>query len=307
MRALLIILCIVIVIVASLWGMGIVRQQRVSTEPWPAGLGTLRDIPQRFPKAPATPAANELMRLAGDLAAARRHLLTAAPIQFEIDLARKEEPPSPPLTALMQLFRLLAADALERGAWEDLEASWKLARVLFARPDQKSQIVALAGLRLTSDAARSMPLPAPEWVAEMLAFDPRPAYLRSMQAEAWVVWRRYEELGMIRPEAARVIEERRRMTEQLAAQTGCGVAFTLRDMPNLSEVWARLFRMRAELELTERALAARAGAPPQLQSRCSDGHWVYETRPDGSEAIRFSRPLPGLLVVTRAPAKPRST
>ncbi|HKO57131.1 MAG TPA: hypothetical protein VJ276_14735 [Thermoanaerobaculia bacterium] len=388
MRAVIVVVSIVILVLAGLWVAGIVRQNRVASDAWPAGLGTLHDVPRRFPKAAATPAAEELTRLAApleidlraprertpkvdavrepltaylksqlertdasiapapepvasylaahgeQLAAVRRHLVSGAPIAWPVDLAQ-EHPPMPSLVAHMQLFRLLTADALDRAsrgelvAWDDLEASWRLARSLLARPEQISQLVGLAGVRQTNAAARKMPLPAPYWLAEMASFDVRQSYLQSMQAETWTVWRSGERFGILGPLQTNLIGERRALTGRLAAEQRCafdGASFVSTgwnrlqrmEIPNLQSAWERLFRTRAELELTAHAVAARSGAPPNPRSACADGQWLYESRADGGTAIRFSKPLPepkdrrvihypAEFVVTPAPAKPRST
>jgi hypothetical protein len=57
-------------------------------------------------------------------------------------------------------------------------------------------------------------------------------------------------------------------------------------MPNLTSVWQRVGRFRAERELTARILEVKSGASASSQSECADGRWVYE----GSR-IRFSAPL----------------
>lgn len=61
-----------------------------------------------------------------------------------------------------------------------------------------------------------------------------------------------------------------------------------RQMPitNLASTWRRVFRLRAEIEATERALDLRAGRPPRPESACSDGKWIYS-----AGGMRFSRRL----------------
>jgi hypothetical protein len=164
-------------------------------------------------------------------------------------------------------------------------------------------LAALSGVRLTAAAARKMPLPGPYWLAELAAFDPRAGYLRAMQANTWVLWRRRGRARMIRS----LVEDRRRLAGNLSSETRCafdGYEFlragdantdnpiSVVDLSTLMGPWERLLRTRAELELTDRVIAARSGGPPRPRSRCSDGQWLYETRPDGSMAIRFSHELP---------------
>lgn len=53
---------------------------------------------------------------------------------------------------------------------------------------------------------------------------------------------------------------------------------------NLASTWQRVFRVRAEIEATERALDLREGRPPRPESACSDGKWIYS-----AGGLRFSR------------------
>ncbi len=57
--------------------------------------------------------------------------------------------------------------------------------------------------------------------------------------------------------------------------------------PNLAAVWQRVFRFRAELEATERALDLRVGRPPRQESSCTDGKWIYS-----AGGMRFSHRFP---------------
>ncbi len=55
---------------------------------------------------------------------------------------------------------------------------------------------------------------------------------------------------------------------------------------DLSSVWRRAFRYRAEREATAKALQGRDGKPVDAGSVCSDGEWAY----DGA-SLRFSREI----------------
>jgi hypothetical protein len=71
--------------------------------------------------------------------------------------------------------------------------------------------------------------------------------------------------------------------------------------PSLGGAWQRVLRLRADLEATSKLLeleSARASAgawpdsiPGLSTSACSDGHWLYERRNDGSMTLRFSKEL----------------
>jgi hypothetical protein len=63
---------------------------------------------------------------------------------------------------------------------------------------------------------------------------------------------------------------------------------------DLSSVWRRAFRYRAEREATANALRVRAGKSIDTGSRCSDGGWIF----DGT-TLRFSREI-----ATAAPDNP---
>jgi hypothetical protein len=55
---------------------------------------------------------------------------------------------------------------------------------------------------------------------------------------------------------------------------------------DLTFVWRRAFRYRAEREATANALRVREGKPIETASRCSDGGWMF----DGT-TLRFSREI----------------
>jgi hypothetical protein len=55
---------------------------------------------------------------------------------------------------------------------------------------------------------------------------------------------------------------------------------------DLSSVWRRAFRYRAEREATAKALRVREGKSIETSSQCSDGGWTF----DGT-TLRFSRDI----------------
>ena len=58
-------------------------------------------------------------------------------------------------------------------------------------------------------------------------------------------------------------------------------------MSNLDASWQRLFRFRAELEATDRALAFRGRQPPMTASVCEGAEWIYSAK-----GFRFSKQIP---------------
>jgi len=75
---------------------------------------------------------------------------------------------------------------------------------------------------------------------------------------------------------------------------------------DLTSVWRRAFRFRAEREATANAVRVREGKPIETASRCSDGAWAF----DGT-TLRFTReiamaaadrPMPLTLRMKEAPA-----
>lgn len=232
---------------------------------WPAGLGTIESVSKRFPTAT----------------------------------------PAPDLVQLMRAHRALVRSARERarrgdaGAWDDLRASWKLTGELWQRPELISCYIALAIARGTIEAAREMPLPAPAWLGAMLGFDYRKAMLAAMQGEAWMLSRRIGENTLF---AADMLAHFREMAADAAAIEECAFDSSRfrakrelpwwnvpakRSMPNVMAAWQRVARLRAEVELTERALQLRRGEAPSPQSLCSDGSWIVTTY-----SVRFSRDMP---------------
>ena len=77
--------------------------------------------------------------------------------------------------------------------------------------------------------------------------------------------------------------------------TRCDVNTPMNELgTDLTSVWRRAFRYRAEREATANALRVREGKSIETGSRCSDGGWMF----DGT-TLRFSREI-----ATAAPDKP---
>ena len=94
---------------------------------------------------------------------------------------------------------------------------------------------------------------------------------------------------------ANSIDHDRRIAEELFRLKRCDVNTSVNELgTDLTSVWRRAFRYRAEREATANALRVRHGKPIETTSRCSDGAWTF----DGT-MLRFSREIP-----TAAPDRP---
>ena len=265
--------------------------------------------------APPPAVAQYLAENAAALDAARDHILGGAPIVWESKLSKGWDAPIPNLAGHMTLQKMFAARALDKArnkdasAWEDLRASWRLNRGFWSRPDMISIIIALESSRVVNATARKMPLPAAAWLGETFTFDYAGPMAAAQQADAWIVHRGAER-SVAWKELLREVEYRMQSTEYLdvmrtytgealkskacdatspefaTARASITAASPLSAMPNLTAVWHRLMRFRAELEATERVLQLRAGEKLTVNSRCSDGTW--QLTPNG---MKFSRAI----------------
>lgn len=270
---------------------------------------------------------------AADITAVTTLLLSGERIVWPEDL---NDPgfPLPNLGGLMQLQRVLIGRALDRarvadhGAWDDLRAAWRLVRPLTERHEIVATLVALGGARQVAAAARKLPLPEPQWLSEMLAFDFRRPLIAAYQAEAWRLRHRvYAETTIDAPESAlgsfarRAVDAAmapytrvatsdiagrwRRVAVDFAATRACHFDarelsdryplarwnFIGREMatPNLDSAWQRVLAFTPHTEATVRALALRRGEAPRPESACPDGRWIYGS--DG-RSFRFSLDMP---------------
>lgn len=194
--------------------------------------------------------------------------------------------------AQMKMARLLVASALAKArakdaaAWEDLHAVWKLARTLDAQPQMMAQTAALAMARMINAVAWKMPLPAPAWFGELQARDSVQPLVESFHFTAASYW---QDGARIFPTKwlAKSIEHDRKIAEALFAETRCDVNTPMNELgTDLSAVWRRAFRYRAEREATANALRIREGKPIETTSRCTDGAWTF----DGT-TLRFNRDI----------------
>lgn len=246
--------------------------------------------------------------------ATRDHILTAGPIVWTMRAQLGHEAPIPNLLVQMQLMKLFTARSLSKAAnhdaasWDDLHANWLVAQPLLRRPEIISQLVGLAGVRMTNAAAAKMPLPVPSWFTELQSFDYRHSFIGSYQSEAWMTWTTKANLG-VQPYfdamKADTVEGMRAWTTELASTNRCDVTpvKTIKvawwnelgkvALPNLAGAWQRFARFQAELEATDKILAARRGETPSRSTRCADGAWQVS-----ANEVKFSRdisvPPPGI-------------
>jgi hypothetical protein len=157
-----------------------------------------------------------------------------------------------------------------------------------------AQTASLTTARMINGAAWKLPLPAPAWLAELQARDEVQPLLDAYQYQTASYWK--DGARMLPTKwLATSVEHDRRIAEELFETTACDVNARANEVGvDLTSVWRRAFRYRAELEATANALRVREGKPIVATSRCSDGTWSF----DGT-TLRFSRPI-----ATAAPDRP---
>lgn len=300
-----------------------------AAQPWPGEMGALKAADDRWPPQHANPASLKLKSLADALpksedvdnfvtreisrdelsigeppsladAGAIREVLLREPVIWE----RYDAIGAPEAIAMramqMKVARALVASALTKArannvaAWDELHAVWKLARTLDAHPQMMMQTAALSMARMINAVAWKMPLPAPEWLGELQTRDEVRPLLDSFQHQTASYWKSNSRLFPTKWLASS-IEHDRLIAEELFKLTQCDVSTQMNELGvDLSSVWRRAFRYRAEREATANALRVRAGKPIEPTSGCSDGAWTF----DGA-TLRFSREI-----TTAAPDTP---
>ena len=310
-------------------------------EPWPYGLGTLNELDARGPRPAASKEAQEISRLVDALgldeaspdayvaAQTAKRDDTIDPPPADAGLAGHEAP----LAELVRLVvsagdglgwdrtgmpwqiddaaEMLAAAALDRarngdatGAWERVHAMWILARSVKG-PTDFGASAALKMEREANAVARKLPSPAPPWLAELTAIEPRRETAALIQQETLSRVRTMPALPgpfiVFRPVSsyieASAIRRSHAAAEGMTTSPRCRMD-AARTLARAEEVY-RATRIEAELEATAKMIAlknerARLGRwPPALPdagaSRCADNHWIYSATPDGkSMTLRMS-------------------
>jgi hypothetical protein len=298
-----------------------------AARPWPDGMGSLEVVADRWPSLKANDASVKLTELAralpkneavddfvdreiarGELTvgdppalpdvAAIRELLLREPIVWESRKEFDDTTVGEMRAVQMNVARALVASALTRArandlaAWDDLHAVWKLARSLEDHPQMMAQTAVLTMARMINAVAWKMPLPAPAWFNELQERDNVRPLLDAFQYQA----ASYSEGAWLPTKwLAASVDRDRGIAESLFKDTRCDVNTPMNDLgTDLSSVWRRAFRYRAEREATANALRVRAGKSIENGSRCSDGGWTF----DGT-TLRFTREI-----ATAAPDRP---
>jgi hypothetical protein len=308
-------LVVVAVIALVLWVVSWFRTpEAVATsgaQAWPGGMGTLGAVASRWPPLQANGASVRLAALAktlprdetvddfvrreiarGELTigeppalpdvSAIRELLLREPIVWERHVGIDHQETMAMRAVELTVARVLVASALAKArandpaAWENLHAAWKLARALDAHPQVMAQTAALTTARLINGVAWKMPLPAPAWFSELQARDPVRPLLEAFQYQAASYWGDGARMFPTKWLAASV-EHDRRIAEELFNVTRCDVNARANELgTDLTSVWRRAFRYRAEREATANALRVREGKSIETVSRCSDGGWTFD-------------------------------
>lgn len=327
-KALIVVAAIALVVWVISWFRNEDAVTKSVARPWPGG-GTLESA-DRLPSLHANDASRKLKALGNALAkndaigdfvareiargtltignppplpdvTAIRDLLLREPVIWERQEGIGGDNDSQKTRALqMNVARALVASALAKArvndvaAWDDLHAVWKLAGSLEGHPQVMVQTAALSMARMINGVAWKLPLPAPAWFSEVQQRDSVRPLLEAFRHQT----ASYSKDGLrIFPTVmlAQSVDKDRGIAEALVKETRCDVNARANDLGvDLSSVWRRAFRYRAEREATANALRVREGRPIDPASRCSDGAWTF----DGT-TLRFSREI-----ATAAPDRP---
>lgn len=301
-----------------------------AARPWPGGMGALESVEDRFPPMQANDASRKLTALAsalpknsavddfvtreiarGDLTIGEPPALAGVSAIRELLLGESivwkrrpgiggDDDTQARRAVQMTVARLLVASALanaranDPAAWEDLHAVWTLARTLDGHPQVMVRTAALTMARMINAVAWKMPLPAPAWLGELQARDNVRPLLEAYQYQTASYWEGGTRIFPTKM-LADSVDHDREIAEELLHETRCDVSARANELgTDLTSVWLRAFRYRAEREATANALRVREGRTIEPTSRCSDGAWVF----DGT-TLRFSREI-----ATAAPDRP---
>ena len=327
------VLIVVVAIALVIWVISWFRNEDAvatsAARPWPGRMGTLDAVNARLQPLEANAASVRLTALVKALpnsealnefvgreisrgevtigeppavpdVSAIRELVLREPIVWKrhegIDHPGTEAMRTLELTAARALVAsaLVKARATDSTAWEDLRAAWKLGRALDGHPQMMAQTAALTTARMINAVAWKMPLPVPAWFAELRERDQLPPLLEAYQYLIASYWADGAKMFPTKY-LADSVEHDRVIAEEVSNNTRCDVTLRMNKLGvDVTSVWRRAFRYRAEREATANALRVREGKPIETKSRCSDGAWTF----DGKQ-LRFSRDIP-----TAAPDRP---
>lgn len=310
-------------VVSSAWAGNAVAT--AAARPWPAELGAVDAVANRYPPLQSNEAAAKLTSLANALpkGEAVNGFLSREIVRGELSIGKP--PPLPDVSALRELLlretvvwkrpggvgqigdeattasrvaqmtaaRSLVASALAKArahdpaAWEDLHAVWNLAQSVEAQPQMMEQTAAFSMVRMINGVAWKMPLPAPRWFGDLQKRDHVRPLLEAFQYQAASYWKSYARVFPTKWLAGS-IEHDRHIAEAVFNATACDVSGRANELGvDLTSVWRRALRYRAEREATANALRLRDGKPIEPKSACSDGTWSF----DGT-TLRFTHDIP---------------
>jgi hypothetical protein len=293
-----------------------------AAQQWPGQMGTLDAVAERWPRQEANRASVNLTSLAETLpkndkalddflaseivrdeltigepptlqdVSAIRNLILQEPIVWERHDEIGDSQAIATRTMQMTMARALVGNALAKArtndpkAWDDLRAVWKLARSLDGHPQMMAQTAALSMARMINAVAWKMPLPAPTWLVDLQSRDDVRPLLDAFQHQTAGYWRSSASIFPTKWLASS-IDHDRKIAEDLINFTGCDVNTPMNQLgTDLTSLWRRAFRYRAEREATANALRVREGKTIQTSSRCTDGGWMF----DGT-TLRFRREI----------------
>ena len=324
-KALILVLAIALVAGMILWVASWFRNPEAvaaaGAREWPGGMGTLEDAAKRVAPNEANEASKRLTALASGLPknaalddfvarevargeltigdppsvpdlAAIRDLLLQEEVIWKRHYEVGAEGASNDRVAQMTIARALIASALSKAraggpsAWDDLHAAWKLVQSLDGQPQMMTQTAALAIARMINAVGWKMPLPPPSWFSELQQYDAVEPLLASFQQQSASYWRDGARIFPTKSLAS-AGDHDRAIAEQLWSATNCDVNAPVNEFgADLTSVWRRAFRFRAEREATANALRVRQGQPIETSSRCRDGGWTLE-----GTTLRFTREI----------------
>lgn len=321
-RTLIVIAIVALVVWVASWFRSPEAVSASAAKPWPGGVGSLDSVADRFP--PQAPNAASL-RLTTLAAALPKNDALDAFVTREIargELAIGNPPQVPDVFAIRTLLlhepivwgrrrrgvgdqettamramqmtaaRALVVSALARGhagdaaAWDDLHALWLLARSLEGQPEMMLQTAAFTMTRWINAVAWKLPLPVPSWFNEVQQRDDVRRLLEAFQYQIAAYVGSGSRLFPTKM-LANSVEHDRSIAASLAKETRCDVTPPMNEVGvDLTSLWHRAFRSRAEREATANALRIREGKTIESTSRCSDGTWSF----DGT-TLRFSHDI----------------
>jgi hypothetical protein len=293
-------------------------------KPWPGGLGTIDTVAARFPARQSNAAASKLTTLAQALTGNEAVELFVTREIESGDMTIGESPALVDVTPMretllgeeivwarpggvgeigdqetqsrrvvhMTMARALVASALvkarsnDQAAWRDLEAVWKLAQSIDRQPQVMEQTAVLSMFRMINAVAWKMPLPAPAWFAEL---QKRDVVLRLLEAFQYQVASYSNGGSPMLPTRwhADLVKHDAAIADAIYKERRCDMTPTMNKAGvDLSAVWRRAFRYRAEREATANALRLREGRAIEARSVCSDGSWAFD-----GKMLRFSRQI----------------